>query len=350
MSEYLKNKIFSKCNNLISDIDDNITYDTKLILECPYHYMYYKSVKQILYKNRNCPECVRIAKNKKLSDIGKTKIGELNNFYGHTHSDETKQKLSDAWTKKDNSIRKQKISETVKSKECQDRTKNTLLERYGNSSFFFFYKYKQIMINKYGGFGNGSLIIRQHMQETCQEKYGVNSVLELSEVREKISNTMISRYGVDNAFKRPENQEKARKAYRGKVNKKEQFIINYLKTFYTNNIIIHDRSFKIEIDIFLTDLNLGIEYNGNYWHSYPRKEIDYHLNKSLYFKQFNIRLIHIYEFEDINQQLYLLKELINGNDLYDKNDFNKNNLLDIIVKPEPINTEKGIVYCAGKLY
>jgi len=31
---------------------------------------------------------------KKLSEIGKTKIGELNSFYGKTHSDETKQKIS----------------------------------------------------------------------------------------------------------------------------------------------------------------------------------------------------------------------------------------------------------------
>jgi len=31
---------------------------------------------------------------KKLSDIGKTKVGELNNFYGRTHSDETKERIS----------------------------------------------------------------------------------------------------------------------------------------------------------------------------------------------------------------------------------------------------------------
>ena len=37
-------------------------------------------------------------------------------------------------------------------------------------------------------------------------------------------------------------------------------------------------------------------------------------------------MVHIYEFENIDNQLYLLKELVKGNDLYDKNDFNKNNL------------------------
>lgn len=200
-------------------------------------------------------------------------------------------------------------------------------------------------------------------KETCLEKYGTENPAQNIEIRQKISNSIKSeecqektkqtnliKYGVDNVFKRPENQEKARKAYTGKITSTESFIIDYIKTFYNGFINTHDRTYKSELDIYLSKLKIGIEYNGNYWHSYPRKEINYHLNKSLYFKQFNIRLIHIYEFENLNQQLYLLKELINGNDLYNKNDFNKNNLLDIIVKPEPVNTNKGIVYCAGKLY
>lgn len=33
---------------------------------------------------------------KKLSDIGKTKVGDLNNFYGKSHSEETRKKISDS--------------------------------------------------------------------------------------------------------------------------------------------------------------------------------------------------------------------------------------------------------------
>lgn len=351
MSQYLKDKVMRKCYNIISDIDDNISYDTKIILECPYHYLYYKTVTQILYKNPNCPECVRLAKNKKLSDIGKTKVGELNNFYGHTHSKETRQKLSKAWAG-DTSERRRKISATVKSKECQDRTKQTLLNKYGNENYHNIDKAKQTFLERYNGIGNGSPIIRKNMQKTCQERYGVNSVLELPEVREKGSKTMLDRYGVDNALKRPENKEKARKAYTGKINNKEQSIIDFIKTYYKNTIIIHDRTYKTEIDIYLPDLKIGIEYNGNYWHSYPRKPIEYHIDKSMYFKQYNIRIIHIYEFEDLNEQLQLIKNLLSGKDLYNKNDFNKNNLIDTIknIYPYPVKTDKGIVYCAGKLY
>ena len=35
------------------------------------------------------------ATKKKLSDIGKTKVGKLNNFYGRKHSEETKKKIGD---------------------------------------------------------------------------------------------------------------------------------------------------------------------------------------------------------------------------------------------------------------
>ena len=66
----------------------------------------------------------------------------------------------------------------------------------------------------------------------------------------------------------------------------------------------------------------------------------------------NIRLIHIYEFEDLTIQKQLLKDLILGQDNYPKNDYNKNNLLNGFdkVKPEIINTKYEIVYGVGKLY
>ena len=124
MSTYLLDRV-SKIIPKIKDEFDDISYDTLISLECEKHGNYTKSVHQILYKNSNCPECTRINKNKKLSDIGKTKIGELNNFYGHKHSGETLKKLR----KPKSEEIKQKISNTVKSKECQDRTKQTNKEK-----------------------------------------------------------------------------------------------------------------------------------------------------------------------------------------------------------------------------
>ncbi len=105
-----------------------------------------------------------------------------------------------------------------------------------------------------------------------------------------------------------------------------------------------------ELDIYLPELNLAIEYNGNYWHSIEAGlDKEYHLNKSLLCRAKNIRLIHIYEFEDFEQQKQLLKDLILGIDNYNPNDFNKNNFSCIPEQPEIICTTPYIIYGAGKL-
>lgn len=52
-----------------------------------------------------------------------------------------------------------------------------------------------------------------------------------------------------------------------------------------------------EIDIYCQDYNIGIEFNGNYWHSNAKHARNYHLNKSKLAQDKGIRLIHIYEYE-----------------------------------------------------
>ncbi len=55
----------------------------------------------------------------------------------------------------------------------------------------------------------------------------------------------------------------------------------------------------LELDFLITDKNLAIELNGNYWHSEISggKDKNYHLNKSKLCNEKNIKLIHILEDE-----------------------------------------------------
>lgn len=102
------------------------------------------------------------------------------------------------------------------------------------------------------------------------------------------------------------------------------------------NIIPH-----LELDIYILDLKLAIEFNGLKWHSIENgMDRDYHLNKSLECRKLGIRLIHIYEFENFNSQLDLLNQFLLGQDNYPKNDFNKNNLIENIPKSEIIYQSK----------
>ena len=51
-----------------------------------------------------------------------------------------------------------------------------------------------------------------------------------------------------------------------------------------------------ELDLYIPDLKLAIEINGDYWHSYPKQQDKkYHQKKTLACTQLGIQLIHIFE-------------------------------------------------------
>lgn len=137
------------------------------------------------------------------------------------------------------------------------------------------------------------------------------------------------------------------------ISAKEKDIVDSIKNNYDGIIIENTKKiiYPKELDIWLPDLNLAIEFNGHYFHSASLKPKDYHYNKSLQCREKGIRLIHIYEFENLDEQKKLLIDLLNGIDNYPKNDFNKNNLLDGLenIKPEIICDNYEVVYGVGKL-
>ena len=57
-----------------------------------------------------------------------------------------------------------------------------------------------------------------------------------------------------------------------------------------------------ELDIFIPNNNLAIEYNGLHWHSEIYKEKNYHLDKTLKCKEKGIQLFHIFSDEWNNKQ------------------------------------------------
>lgn len=79
----------------------------------------------------------------------------------------------------------------------------------------------------------------------------------------------------------------------------ENEIVELLQSFGVNNIIRNSKNYLDgqEIDIYLPDYKIGIEFNGTFWHSDLYKENDYHFKKSKLAESKGIRLIHIYEYE-----------------------------------------------------
>ena len=79
--------------------------------------------------------------------------------------------------------------------------------------------------------------------------------------------------------------------------------------FSTDKFIIGDgrTSQRFEIDIYIPEKNIGVEFNGAYFHSINGKKIgfishNYHYNKSKIAKEKGIELIHIWEDQWANQK------------------------------------------------
>lgn len=78
------------------------------------------------------------------------------------------------------------------------------------------------------------------------------------------------------------------------VNKYENELLNIF-----GNGKVHDRVMLngMEIDVYYPEERVGIEFNGNYWHSELFKDSKRHFNKTVSAVKNGIRLIHIFEYE-----------------------------------------------------
>ncbi len=120
----------------------------------------------------------------------------------------------------------------------------------------------------------------------------------------KIKKTNLKKYGTEcsmNSIEIISNREK-------QIYSQYEFeIYNFIKSIDNNcTVLQNNRSviFPYELDIYLPDYKLAIEFNGIYWHSYDRietvQEKRKHLFKTLQCEKKNINLIHIFENEWID--------------------------------------------------
>lgn len=123
------------------------------------------------------------------------------------------------------------------------------------------------------------------------DKFHIQDIMRAFDVSEKTARDLIKLYNLEYKLDRTF----------GSIYEKD--IYEYIKN-YTNNIILHNRSVLkgLEIDIYLPDYNIAIEINGDYWHSTVFKTEYYHQQKTIACAKKGIRLIHIFEYEIINNR------------------------------------------------
>jgi hypothetical protein len=88
---------------------------------------------------------------------------------------------------------------------------------------------------------------------------------------------------------------------------KEKELIDFIKSLNINFIKSYRDEF--EIDIYIPDFKLGLEFNGLYWHSSLFKDKNYHINKTEFFKKKDIKIFHIWE-DDWENKKEIIKSQI----------------------------------------
>lgn len=101
--------------------------------------------------------------------------------------------------------------------------------------------------------------------------------------------------------------------------RQEKEILEFLYTAVNKEeVVIGDRSILSgkELDIYLPEYKVAIEFNGNYWHSSIYKSDTYHQEKTIACAKKGIRLIHIfeYEWEDESKQEKIKEIVLNALD------------------------------------
>lgn len=270
------------------------------------------------------------------------------------------------------------VDNPMKLKEIQDKVKDSQFRINNGKYAFNSEKQKQTMLAKYGVENiMQNPAYRQEFQKQLKEKYGVTCTLQLDSVREKAEQTCLERYGAKNVLckessiypnynfnSHPELQTKAYSTLKDKYgssgfgsslirekiretcldkygyanpalalmhgkSKSESIIVDSIKTtFPTLELHLNKRSLfscdlRLEVDIFIPELLLGIEVNGAYSHDKKQYLQDLAFNTCVSKERFKeleainngFTLIHIWEdslAEDTEKVLKIIEEKIHG--------------------------------------
>ena len=247
---------------------------------------------------------------------------------------------------------KNKIKETIKKKygvenisqlnEIKQKKKETIKENYGVDSPMkskeIKEKAKQTIQKKYNVDNPmKNLEVQNKLKKVMKEKYGVEFALQSEDIRKRIENKMLKKYGVRNILESSIVQERIKDicnikygvpyfCMTKKCKNANGFTISKINNFYSTKLKENNIENKLEYnlkkfsyDIKLLDRNILIEINPTYTHNstksinyrnHEKKPLnkDYHYNKTLCAKENGYRCIHIWDWDDMNKIINMIKE------------------------------------------
>jgi hypothetical protein len=358
--DYYKKKgyVITNTDFLVNVVDLLPNTDVQITVKCDFcdnikqvsYKNYYRNVNRTKYKKYCCSFICRSNKTSKtcLEKYGVEKIGQ---------SKEIREKIYKT------NLERYNTTFSFQSEQVKQKIKNTNLERYGvenpGQSELIKEKIKNTNLERYGVENPGqSDLIKEKIKKTNLEKYNSpfyvtseyflhNPLIKANIIngKKKLSfdENYRSRFNIckDKKYIKYIGDKvslfKCDKSHNFEINSdnfisrtknhiplcticnpigentsiKEKELLEFIKSFY-NGEVLHLYRDGLEIDIYLPKLKIGFEFNGIHWHSKLYKENNYHVNKSNYFKEKGIRIIHIWE-DDWDNKKDIIKSNIYNN-------------------------------------
>lgn len=189
----------------------------------------------------------------------------------------------------------------MQSEEVKAKNRETLLRKYGadNASRVEEFKNKRVATiqDKFGVSNYGEVILPQEVRDILNSKEKLIQYIEESGLRTSVDiankigcsfstlNLRINKYQIRNLI------DNSKSHYETEIS---TLLTSWGVLNYKSRMILNSR---LEIDFYCPDYNIGIEFNGDYWHNSLNKPKQYHFDKSKDAQSQGIRLIHIWEHE-----------------------------------------------------
>ena len=253
---------------------------------------------------------------------------------------------------KSTNLEKYGVENYAQTQEYKDKAKKINLERYGVENYYqsdeFKEKSKQTQNQRYGGYYSSTQEFKDKFGQTNIERYGQDSYSKTDEAKKRAVERSkwfgLLRQGIGDAiyvenlgnsihlleckicgqkFEYNTIGGERSRIHGGHVlcpecnpvgksySYVEKELLNFIFSIYPGPIQENTKSVipPKELDIFLPEFKIAIEFNGVYYHSDLYKPDDYHKMKTELCEKQGVRLIHIFE-DDWNFKQEIIKSIL----------------------------------------
>lgn len=231
---------------------------------------------------------------------------------------------------------KLKEKNSLNAQERLEKAKQTNLKRYGVDNFFRLFdtsKYWENLSEKIREERNKKISdSRKHYRYINSDKIYLQDLLELFNKDDTGISRVLSKLGIyqneDNhvfiyKVDLPRLVDYYKTTENSMISYLEKEIVTFIKSIYYGEIIENSRNIipPKELDIYVPEKKLAIEFDGLYWHNEIYTDKKYHLRKTLACNEKGIDLIHVFE-DDWLYKKEIVKSMIASRlDIYQKRVF-----------------------------